>query len=376
MLDNGPGDLAWREVDLAAIRHNVRRLAEAAGDARLMVVVKADAYSHGAVAVARTAVAAGAGMLGVATLAEAFELRAAGIEAPVLAWLHAPGADYDRAIREGIELAAHSGEQLGEIAAAATGIPARVHLKVETGMWRGGAGPEQWPGVLDDAGRLEREGAVEVVGIMSHLACADTPDDPSVGEQLRAFDDAVAAAYDAGLRPTLRHIANSAATIARPDAHYDMVRCGLAVYGVNPFVDREPGIELRPAMSVRARVGHVKRAPAGAGVSYGHTYRTARPTTLATVPLGYADGMPLDCSETPVVGVGGDSAPVAGRVCMDQFVIDAGDLTIAPGDTVTVLGDGSAGELTAVEWSAVASRSRYEMLTQFGRPRVGLRHVG
>lgn len=370
------GRLAWRDVDLSAIRHNVRLLAEAAGEARLMVVVKADAYSHGAVEVARTAIGAGADLLGVATLDEAFELREAGIGAPILAWLHAPGADFDRAIRGGIDLGAHSGAQLEEIAEAARSAEgvARVHLKVETGMWRGGADPDQWPEVVDDARRLEKEGAVEVVGVMSHLACADTPDDASVGEQLRAFDRALAAAYDAGLRPELRHIANSAATLARPDARYDLVRCGLAVYGVDPLVDHEAGAGLRPAMSVRARVTHVKRAPAGAGVSYGHAYRTCGPTTLATVPLGYADGMPLVTSGT--VGHGGAPVRIAGRVCMDQLVVDVGDRPIAPGDVVTVIGDGSGGEPTAVEWSAAAGRSRYEMLTGFGRPRVGLRHSG
>jgi alanine racemase len=367
---------AWRDVSLTAIQHNVGRLKAACGSAELMAVVKADAYSHGAVAVARAALEAGATRLGVAVLEEAFELRAAGITAPVLAWLATPDAPYGAAVRADIELAAYSCLQLAAIADAArdVGRPAQVHLKAETGMWRGGAATEEWRELVVRARRLEAEGAISVVGVWSHLACADTPEHPLNDRQRAEFLRAVQVAEAAGLRPRWRHLANSAATLTRPDLHFDLVRCGLAVYGVNPWAGAEPQTELRPAMAIRARVAHVKDAPADAGVSYGHTYHTAQPTRLALVPLGYADGIPSLTGPVKPVGHTGRALQIAGRVCMDQFVIDVADAPVAPGDIVTVLGDGRQGEYTAAQWSEKSGRSVYEVLTGMGRRRVPTQH--
>lgn len=368
--------LAWRETDLTAVRHNVRVLTAASAPAHLMVVVKADAYSHGAVEVARAALEAGASHLGVATLPEAFELRHAGVRAPLLAWLAGPSAPYADAVARDVELAAYGCRQLDEIADAVRGrgLMARLHLKVETGMWRGGAAGE-WPALVARARALEDEGVVQVIGVWSHLACADVAEHPATEEQRRAFVDAVQVAAAAGLRPRLRHLANSAATLTRPDMHFDMVRCGLAVYGVNPLTGARPRVELKPAVTVKARVTHVKEAPPGAAVSYGHTYRTSEPTRLALVPMGYADGIPAVPPTARPVGYRGSSVRIAGRVCMDQLVLDVGDLPIAPGDTVTLLGTGGDGEHTAEQWAALSGRSQYEMLTGLARRRVGAVHL-
>lgn len=363
--------LAWREIDLDAVAHNVALLAARCAPAELMVVVKADAYSHGAVQVARTALAAGASRLGVAVLEEAFELRRGGIDAPVLAWLAAPGAPFTEALARGIELAAYSCAQLAEIAAAARASMqlARVHLKAETGMWRGGAAGE-WHDLVTMARQLELEGVVNIVGVWSHLASADDPDDPANDEQLQAFQTAVEAAHDAGLTPQFRHLANSAGTLTRPDMHFDLVRCGLAIYGVDPLADGSSGADLRPAMTVKARVAHVKQAPAGVGVSYAHTYRTTRATTLALVPLGYADGVPTFAGTAAPVGWCGIALPVAGRVCMDQLMIDVGDVAVRPGDEVTLIGPGHGGEFTAAQWAGLSGRNVYDVLTSFSRRRV------
>ncbi len=233
---------------------------------------------------------------------------------------------------------------------------------------------EEWRELVVRARRLEAEGAISVVGVWSHLACADTPEHPVNDRQRAEFLRAVQVAEAAGLRPRWRHLANSAATLTRPDLHFDLVRCGLAVYGVNPLAGAEPQTELRPAMSLRARVAHVKDAPADVGVSYGHTYRTSRRTRLALVPLGYADGIPPLTDLLNPIGYMGRALQIAGRVCMDQFVIDVDDAPVAPGDVVTVLGDGRQGEYTAVQWSEMSGRSAYEVLTGLGRSRVPTQH--
>lgn len=360
-----------REIDLDAIRHNVRALASISSPAALMVVVKADAYSHGAVAVATAALEAGASRLGVATINEALELRQGGIDAPVLAWLATPGAPYASAIIEHVDLAAYSLAQLEEIAAAAQGLgrAAAVHLKAETGMWRGGAADE-WLPLVERAADLERHGLIEVVGVWSHLACADEPDHPANDAQREAFEAALATAAQAGLRPRWRHLANSAAALTRPDLRYDLVRCGLATYGVNPLAHQATPADLRPAMRILATIAHVKSAPAGVGVSYGHTHRTKRPTRLAIVPLGYADGVPMVPPGSAPVGLDGASLTVAGRVCMDQLVLDVGDTDVSPGDEVVLLGPGDHGEHTVEEWAAVSGRSPYEILTGTARRRL------
>ncbi|HEY8532505.1 MAG TPA: alanine racemase [Micromonospora sp.] len=356
-------------VDLDAIRENVTRL-RASTTAELMAVVKADGYGHGMVPVARAALDAGADWLGVCTLDEALTLRRAGIAAPVLAWLLVPGLPLHDGIEAGIDLGAGSVGLLGELVAAAerVGRPARVHLKVDTGLSRGGATPQDWPALVEAAAKAQSDGTVEVVGIWSHLVYADAPTHPTIDRQISVFREAVEVAERHGVRPRYRHLANSAATLTRPDTHFDLVRPGIAIYGLTPIPGRDFG--LRAAMTARARVMLTKRVPAGTGVSYGHTYYTERETTLAVVPVGYADGIPRHASNVAPVQIGGRIRRIAGRVCMDQVVIDCGDDPVAPGDVVVFFGSGRNGEPTADDWAAALNTINYEIVTRFGGIRV------
>ncbi len=367
------------EIDLGAVRDNVAVLAAKAGPAATMAVVKADAYGHGLVPVARAAQAGGATWLGTAVLAEALALREAGLTGRILAWLAAPGEDYAAALAADVDVAAYAGWQLDEVAAAArsTGLPARVHLKADTGLTRGGVMPSDWPAVLDRAAALEAEGVVSVVGVWTHFAYADAPGHPTIAAQLDAFRDAADRAETAGLRPEVRHTANSAATLTLPDAHFDLVRPGLAVYGLSPVPDVAGADELglRPAMRLTSQVALVKRVPAHQGVSYGHTYTTADDTRVALVPLGYADGVPRHASSTGPVRVGGATFPVAGRVCMDQVVLDIGDAVVEPGDTAVLFSDGRGGEPTAQDWADAAGTISYEIVTRIS-PRLPRRYIG
>ncbi|HWR47491.1 MAG TPA: alanine racemase, partial [Pseudonocardiaceae bacterium] len=355
-------------IDLDAIRHNVGILAgrAAASGAATMVVVKADGYGHGAIDVAEAALQAGASALGVCSVEEALALRHGGIDAPVLAWLRAPGEDLAAGIAAGVELGVYSTGQLDTVAAAAaaTGITARVHLKVDTGLNRGGAGPDQWPALVRAA---VATGGIEVVAIWSHLAHADDPGHPIIEQQVRYFDEAYQVARDAGLRP-LRHLANSAATLTRPDLHYDLVRPGIAVYGLSPV----PGVSyhLLPAMSLRSQVAMTKRVPAGEGVSYGHIWHTDRETTLALVPAGYADGVPRVLTGRLDVWLAGRRRPVVGRVCMDQVMVDCGDDAITQGAEVIFFGSGDGGAPTAAEWADKLGTIHYEIVAGMARPRV------
>jgi alanine racemase len=357
-------------IDLAAIRHNVARLRAAAPGSELMAVVKADGYGHGMVPVARAALAAGASSLGVCTLDEALELRRSGITAPVLAWLHAPGMPLAGGVAAGIDLAASSVAQLWELtrAAASAGRPARVHLKIDTGLARGGATPPDWPALAEAAGKAQADGSVEAVGVWSHLVWADTPWHPTVDRQVAVFREGLELAERFGIYPRYRHIASSAATLTRPDTHFDVVRPGIAVYGLSPVAGDSFG--LRPAMTARARVTLTKRVPAGQGVSYGHTYHTDRESTLAVVPLGYGDGVPWAASNAGPVALGGRVRTVAGRVCMDQVVLDCGDDPVAPGDVAVLFGSGDHGVPTADDWADAAGTISYEIVTRFGGPRV------
>ena len=359
-------------IDLAAIRHNVAILAGCAEEsgAVTMAVVKADGYGHGAVDVAVAALQAGAGALGVCSVDEALELRRSGIDAPVLAWLHAPGEDLAAGIAAGVELGIYSVNQLDAAAAAAarTGRTARVHLKVDTGLTRGGAYRSQWPGLVRAAAAT---GGVKVVAVWSHLAHADDPGHPIIEQQVRYFEQAYQVARDAGLRP-LRHLANSAATLTRPDLHYDMVRPGIAVYGLSPVPEAD--YHLVPAMTLRSQVAMVKRAPAGEGVSYGHVWHTDRETTLALVPAGYADGVPRVLTGRLDVWLAGRRRPVVGRVCMDQVMVDCGDDPVAEGDEVVFFGagDGAGGHgvPTAAEWAGKLGTIHYEVVAGMVRPRL------
>ncbi|MER6840962.1 alanine racemase [Streptomyces platensis] len=361
---------AQAHIDLAAIRSNVSRLCDAAGSAEVMAVVKADAYGHGAVPVARAALAAGATWLGVAGMREALTLRAAGVPGRLLAWLLTPGDDWSAAVAAGVELSAGApwAVRAAVRAAQAAGRPALLHLEAETGLGRGGAAAGDWRTLVDSAASAEAAGYLRVVGVWSHLARADEPGHPACERQLETFREAAGIARRAGLAPDVLHLSNSAATLTLPEAHFDLVRPGLAVYGLSPVPDLAGSskLGLRPAMTLTARLASVKRVPAGQGVSYGHRYRTARETTLGLVPLGYADGVPRHASQAGPVLVAGRQHTVAGTVCMDQFVIDLGDASAAPGDEVVLFGPGERGEPGAEDWARAAQSISHEIVTRIG----------
>jgi alanine racemase len=366
-----PGTAACRaraEVDLDAVRANVRTLRACAPRAELMAVVKADGYGHGAVPCARAAREAGASWLGTATPQEALALRAAGDRGRLMCWLWTPGGPWREAIEADIDVSASGLWALEEIvlAARASGRTARVHLKADTGLGRGGCQPADWPALVDAARAAEAEGAVKVTGVWSHFARADEPGHPANAEQLDAFREALAVTERAGLDPEVRHHANSPATLTLPESHFDLVRPGVSVYGLSPSPEVGVAAELglRPAMTLSAALSLVKHVPAGQGVSYGHTYRTPGETTLGLVPLGYADGVPRHASGTAPVLAAGKWRTVAGRVAMDQFVIDLGGDTASPGDEVVLFGPGDRGEPTAEDWARAAGTISYEIVTR------------
>ncbi|WP_454114627.1 alanine racemase [Microbacterium lacticum] len=359
-------------IDTAAITENVRHLRRLT-DSEVIAVVKADGYGHGAVRSAFAALAGGATRLGVADVSEAIALRRAGIDAPVLAWLHAPGASFVEAAGLGIELGISSVDQLVAAASAATADRAvGVHLKVETGLGRNGIAPADAPVVFAEAARLERIGKLRVVGIFSHLSNTSADDDRAA---LSRFQEALALAARLGLTPPLTHIAASHAAIDLPEARLGCVRIGIGMYGLSPFADRSSAdLGLRPAMTLRAAVAAVRRVPAGQGVSYGYTHRTDADTTLALVPLGYADGVPRAASGSGAVRIGGETFPVAGRIAMDQFVVDVGDHPIAVGDEALLFGDPTLGAPPVEAWADAANTINYEIVTRIG-PRAVRREV-
>ena len=365
------GALREAGIDVGAIAANVRHLRRLT-ESEVIAVVKADGYGHGAVRAGAAALEGGASRLGVADIGEALALRRGGITAPILAWLHAPGADFAEAAWAGVELGISSFDQLQAAAAASGDRPVGVHLKLETGLGRNGIAPEDYHAVFSEAARLERIGRLRVIGLFSHLSNASAEDDRVA---LRAFQDAVASASAAGLAPPLRHIAATHAAIALPEARLGCVRVGLGIYGLSPFADRSSAdLGLRPAMTLRAAVAAVRRVPAGHGVSYGYDYRTDRDTTLALVPLGYADGVPRHASGAGPVEIGGRRHRVAGRIAMDQFVVDVADAEVAVGDEVVLFGDPTLGAPAADDWAEAAGTINYEVVTRIG-PRVPRRQV-
>ncbi len=365
-------------IDLTAIQDNVTRLKELAGAAQVLAVVKGDAYGHGLVPSAKAAVRGGATWLGVAQLAEAIKLRDAGIETPVISWLHTPGLDFDAAVERRIDVGVPAIWELEAVAAAArrVGTTARLHLKVDTGLARNGAYGTDWTDLVAAAGPLVAEGVVDVVGVFTHFACADSPEHPSVQAQQDKFADAVTDVERAGFNIEVRHMSNSAATLTRPSAAWDMVRPGLAVYGLSPVpqLGDPASFGLRPAMTASANITVVKRIPAGQGVSYGYTYVADRETTVVDVPAGYADGVPRSASNVGPVQVAGARHTVAGRVCMDQFVVDVGDDEVRAGDPVLLFGPGTDGEPTAQDWADATDTISYEIVTRMSSrlPRIYL----
>jgi alanine racemase len=357
-------------VDLAAISENVARLDVIAGAADVMAVVKADAYGHGLVPSARAALDGGAVWLGVAIVEEALTLREAGITAPILAWLWTPDetATVAAALAADVDLSVSGRWALDVVAEAArrNGHPARIHLKIDTGLSRGGSYRHDWPDLVDAAAKAQASGEVEVVGVWSHIAHADEPGHPTNLRQVAAFHEALDVVSAAGLEPGVRHLANSAATLTLPESHFDLVRPGIAIYGLTPV----PGdYGLTPAMTLRAQVALAKRVQAGEGVGYGHTYKTPRRTTLALVPLGYADGIPRAASNVAPVAINGRQYRISGRVSMDQVVVDVGDDPVAAGDIAVLFGPGRDGEPTAQDWADVLDTIHYEVVTRIG-PRV------
>ena len=375
-------------VDLDAIAHNVAILREHADTAAVMVVVKADGYNHGAVEVAQAALAAGARELGVTTVDEALHLRAAGIDAPVLSWLNPLDADYAAAISADVEIGLSSTAQLQAVAAAANtvGSAATVTIKVDTGLNRNGVAPSEYPDFLDALARFEADGAVRLRAIFSHLARADQPHHPVIDVQRERFLDAIATAKRYGLVPDLVHLANSAATLTRPDLAFDMVRPGIAMYGLSP-VPELGGFGLRPAMTLRAQVVLVKQVAAGEGVSYGHEWIAPHDTHVALLPAGYADGITRALGGRFEVLIGERRYPSIGRVCMDQVVVDLGpdEPSVRSGDEAVFFGPGTRGEPVAQDWADLLDTIHYEVVTGVrgrvtrtfvGAPFVGVTFVG
>jgi len=323
----------------------------------------------------KAAVSAGASYLGVALAQEAIALRQASITTPILAWLLQTDSvdEWVELVLADVEVSVSSvrGLQKAIEAANQTGTTARIHLKVDTGMGRAGASLQAWEGLLRDSAQAVAEQSIEVVGVWTHLAFADQPENPIVEHQLEVFHQALGQAESLGIKPALRHVANSAATFKTPKAHFDMVRPGIAVYGLSPGVGVGTSQELgiRPVMTFSANVIQVKELPAGHGVSYGHEYVTTTDTSVALLPVGYADGVPLAGSNVGPILIGSRARTIAGRVCMDQVVVDIGTDQVVEGDEAIFFGPGDAGEPTADDWASAANTIGYEIVTRIG-PRV------
>jgi alanine racemase len=360
-------------VDYGAITRNVRALVARAAGASLMAVVKGDGYGHGLVETARAAREGGASWLGVAQPDEALTLREAGDSGRMLAWLYGPDVAAERLVAADIDVSVSSLSILGAIVAGAerAGSPARVHVCVDTGLGREGAMPDDLSALLDAVEREREAGRLVAAGIWSHLAWADAPGHPTIDHQAQVFEFALGLARERNLDFEVRHLANSAATLTRPDLRYDLVRPGIAVYGLPPVAESEGGrFGLEPAMSVTSTVTLVKKVGAGQGVSYGHEYVTDRDTHLGLIPVGYADGVFRAAGSRAEVAIRGVRYRIAGRVCMDQFVVDLGETTrVVEGDVVTLIGPAGP---SAREWADAVGTIDYEIVCRFGglRPKV------
>jgi len=354
-------------IDLSALSTNVSRIKkECAVD--VLAVVKADAYGHGLVRVAHAALKAGASYLGVALLEEAITLRENAVDAPILAWLVSPGADFDSAISKNIEIGVSSLKCLREISESAkrVGKKALIHIEVDTGMTRGGF-LDEWKELL-----AEDFTQVQVIGVFSHFARADEPGEKQNEVQLKRFKEMVQDLESIGINPPIKHLANSAAALKDKDSYFTMVRVGIAMYGLTPDIAHlgtSKDLGLRPVGQLRAKLHLVKNVPAHSPVGYGASATTQSDTKLGVVAMGYADGIPR-IAQGAGVFVKGKRAPIIGRVSMDQFVVDLGsDSTAKSGDWVIVFGDGSHGEYTADDWGSASSSINYEIVTRIG-PRV------
>ena len=296
----------------------------------------------------------------------------------MLCWLTVPGDDVGAAVEADIDVTVYSETELAEVVAGAGERTARVQVKVDTGLSRGGAPRDQWPALFAAAAGLERDGRIAVTGVWSHLSSSDEPEDPANDAQESAFHEALTEATRAGLDPELRHLANSAAAIMRPSARFDLVRVGIATYGLDPAPGHTPDLGLVPAMTARASLALVKDVEEDTAVSYGRTWTAERPTRLGLVPVGYADGLPRAGSNHAEVLVAGARRPVRGRICMDQLVVELdpelGDAEVQAGDDAVIFGPGAQGEPTAQDWAEACGTISYEIVTRVGG-RLTRRHV-
>ena len=357
---------AWAEVDLAALDHNVRVLREVAAPAEVWAVVKADAYGHGAVPCAQSAVAAGAAGLCVALVQEGVDLRAAAIDAPILVLSEQPPEQAATLVAAGLRATVYSQGAIDALVqAGARELP--VHLKVDTGMRRIGCAPADAVELADAIAATR--GALVLDGVWTHLAVADEPEDPYTAQQLDAFDRVLADLAAAGHRPPQVHAANSAGALAHPAARRTMVRAGIALYGISPGhgVDDVAG-GLRPVMSLRARVSFVKRVAAGERISYGLRHSFAADTTVATLPIGYADGVPRRLAAAGgQVLIGGRRCPIVGVVTMDQLMVDVGDAQVQMGDEAVLIGSQGPERIRAEEWADLVDTIGYEITCGISR---------
>lgn len=353
----------------SAISHNVGVLAQMAKTPNLLIVVKANGYGHGALTAARAALDGGANWLGTADTTEALELRAEGIQSRILAWLFGPTEDLTPAVQADIDLGVSSLAQLAQVTSAVSpGQRARIHIKVDTGLGRNGVDPRDWEALFSAVKHAQDGGQVELVGLFTHLSGTSREADAHQGE---VYHQALELLESLSLTPEIRHVASSIGTSDSPALAHDMVRVGAAAYGV-PVTDRYHEVGLIPAMRVSGQVILVKRVHEGLGVGYGHTYRTTSETTLALVPLGYADGIPRHASNAGPVTIEGQRFSVSGRISMDQFTVDVGDATVREGQWAVLWGDPAHGEPSANEWAEAAGTIAYEIVTRLGSriPRV------
>jgi len=367
---------ASAEVNLSAIADNLK-LIKSKTDAQVLAVVKADAYGHGLIQVGKAAADAGAKWLGTALLEEGIALRKSGIKIPIISWLTPLGEDFKTAIDLDIDLSISSIELLSEVVSVGKSVKKipRVHIEVDTGMSRGGVG-DDWQVFLDQLIKASKSNEIKVVGIWSHFARADEPDEKMNKDQLVTFEDRIKSLATAGISPEFIHIANSAASLTNRGAHKNIIRWGIGLYGLSPDVNNlgdSKSLKLKPAMKLTAKLHLVKTVKAGASVGYGGTATTKSDTKLGVVTLGYADGIPRNANNLSGVFVAGNRAPLIGRVSMDQFVVDLGiNSSAKTGDEVIVFGDGSAGEYTVDEWAKASGTINYEIVTRIGSrvPRI------
>ena len=362
---------AEARIDTGHLASNIALL-KSTSKTSLMAVVKADAYGHGLLGVGLSAEKAGADWLGVALLEEAITLRTHGVRIPILAWLVSPGSDFKSAVDHDIDVAVSSIAAFKEIAQLPN--KPRIHIELDTGMTRGGF-LDEWQEFL-----MQDFSAVNVVGVFSHFARADEPNEKQNDEQLKRFNAMVSDLEKIGVNPSIKHISNSAATLKNPSAHFDLVRAGISLYGLSPDVSTlgsSKSLSLKPVMQLRAKLHLVKTVPAGSAVGYGATAHTTAQTKLGVVAIGYADGIPRIAKDAGVFS-NGKKAPIIGRVSMDQFVVDLGaDSTAVSGDWVIIFGDGSHGEYTADDWGTASLSINYEIVTRIGPrvPRIYAPHV-